>query len=825
MRTASALLFLCALSAQAADFKPDPRSVQRYEKAYRYPQAGWIVLHIEGDPYERGVQHGRLMAPEIAAHVKCFASEQSPKAPTEGWKLTRTMVNALFLRRFDREFLEEMKGIADGAAAAGAKFDGRAIDLIDIVALNSWEEVATLEGALEALPNGLEGIRFSKDGPRVAVPAKASRCSAFAATGPATKDGKIVFGHITMSDLYSANFYNVWLDIKPAKGRRVVIQSFPGGIQSGLDYYMNDAGILINETTIGQTRFDVKGMALASRIRKAAQYAESIDQVVSFLKENNNGLYTNEWLLADLKTDEIAMFELGTHKSKLWRSGKNEWFGGTEGFYWGCNNTKDLDVRLETVASVEGRPASVVFKPSDRDKVWQKLYEQHKGKIDLEFGRLAFTTAPLAAYHSGDAKVTDSALAKNLRSWALYGPPLGRTWLPTKEETEKYPDIRPLVSNPWTILHVRPPEASTAAAAVDLTAHHKTAEDHEAASDDDDDPPPKITEPAWHGTLLPKTDADIWLATAFAKYERIVALEKSLLKHSTDHKLSDADQEKVAVALFAHRADYELGSRAFEDVPLNKIKSDIKRDEWYRIASGKGVLLLHSLRQHLGAENFDAMMEEFGKANAGKPVTAAMFREFAEKADHGEKPFPFNFWLDFAGLPEYVRNHTGPFAVTTFYAELDQALIIYGTLDESPTNREAAESLQQAIRARGANVTVPIKSDTEVTADDLKKHHLLLIGRPDSNRVVEKVRGALPITFGQRSFTVRNDCYAHAASAVIAAAANPANPRYSVVVVAGLGADSTWRAAPKLPSLAAAEVVVLPNGGGTKALARKGGMH
>src|SRR5437016_10512760 len=101
-----------------ADFQPDPKSVQRYGPAYRYPQAGWIVLHIEGEPYERGVQHGRLLAPEIAAHVRCFAATQSPRAPAEGWKITRTLVGALFLRRYDREYLEEMKGIADGASAA-----------------------------------------------------------------------------------------------------------------------------------------------------------------------------------------------------------------------------------------------------------------------------------------------------------------------------------------------------------------------------------------------------------------------------------------------------------------------------------------------------------------------------------------------------------------------------------------------------------------------------------------------------------------------------------------------------------------------------------
>src|SRR5262245_16909590 len=67
----------------AADFRPDPLAVQRSGKGYRYPQAGWIVLHIEGDPYERGEQHGRLMAQEIVGFVRTFATSQGPKAPEE----------------------------------------------------------------------------------------------------------------------------------------------------------------------------------------------------------------------------------------------------------------------------------------------------------------------------------------------------------------------------------------------------------------------------------------------------------------------------------------------------------------------------------------------------------------------------------------------------------------------------------------------------------------------------------------------------------------------------------------------------------------------
>src|ERR1700746_193435 len=87
----------------AAEYRPDPAAVQRYGPAYRFPQAGWIVLHIEGEPYERGYQHGRLLAPEIADHLRCMATLLTPSSASEGWQHTRRLVNALFLRRFARE--------------------------------------------------------------------------------------------------------------------------------------------------------------------------------------------------------------------------------------------------------------------------------------------------------------------------------------------------------------------------------------------------------------------------------------------------------------------------------------------------------------------------------------------------------------------------------------------------------------------------------------------------------------------------------------------------------------------------------------------------
>jgi hypothetical protein len=892
---------LLADGPAAGAYRPDPAAVQRYGPAYRFPQDGWTVLHIEGEPYERGYQHGRLMPQEIAAHLRCFAAVQGHQAPAEAWQQTRKIANALFLRRFATEFLEEMKGIAAGASAGGGRIFGRPIDLVDIVALNCWPEIETLDPALEALPNGLEGKRFLLDGPRAKPAPRAEHCSAFAATGPAAADGKIVFGHITMFGLYPANFYNVWLDIKPAKGHRVLMCAYPGAMQSGMDYYLNDAGLLIAETTISQTRFNPQGLSEASRIRQAIQYAGSIDAAVAILGKDNNGLYTNEWLLGDVNTNEIALFELGTKASKLHRSSKNEWIGGTTGFYWGCNNTKALELRLETIPSVAGRPANLVFRPSERDQAWQRLYHKHKGKIDVNFAKEAFTTPPIAAFSSLDAKFTTTDMAKNLQSWALFGPPLGRTWQPTLEQRKNYPEIKPLVSNPWTVLHGVAPEREKVLAAADIVNPEATTQQTAVASSKSS--PTLLQVPAWHGTLLPQTDADIWLATAFADYERIVATDKA---RRGDREPTADERDALALDLFAYRSRYRTAvpanGSASAETSLAAVKSETAGDDWYRLASGKGVLVLHELHRLLGDPLFAETMDSFGRDHAGKKISTAQFEahlkqiagkqtdgfieawvkqsrlpaltlrqlsvtdaavatdrqngdaaskhclirgeihrttskppvakvdvtveteqgeitktfdlkgartEFTIASDSGR---PKNIILDKYGQSALagMRGH----ALQSYAREQNRTLIAYGTSAELPTNREAAEALQKAIRESGPNFTIPIKSDQQVTEQDLQTHHLLLIGRPDCNSLVKRFEKKLPIAFGHRSFVVRGKTYAHPESAVMAVTANPTNEKLSLVVIAGLEAASTLNAAPQLARHGGrpAEVLLLAHG-------------
>jgi len=795
------LLVLLPLTVAAGDFTPDPLAVRRHGPAYRYPQNGWIVLHVEGKPHERGYQHGTLMATEIAGYVRCYAAQDNPKDPSASWGHIRRLTNALFLRKFDREYLEEMRGIADGAADAGATFDGRPLDLTDIVALNVWAEIMCLDGGLDAMPTGLEGEKFPGRKPKAPPAPKSDHCSAFAATGPATADGKIVFGHITMFSLYPAKFYNVWLDVKPEKGHRVLMQSYPGGIQSGMDYYLNDAGLMVTETTIDQTRFHVDGIPLTSRIRKALQYGKSIDDVVKVLKEGNNGLYTNEWLLGDAKTNEIAMFELGTTATRLWRSSKDEWYGGTEGFYWGCNNTKDLQVRLDTIPSTKERPQRMAWSPSNRDKKWLQFYAKYKGQMTADTGKVAFTTPPICAVGSLDAKVTTTDLAKQLKTTAVFGPPVGGTWHPRDTEKEQFPEIVPLVPNDWTVLHPGAPPKGETAKVADLP------DKAQSFLSVNDRQPPGLpnTKPAWHGTLLAKADGDLWLTEGFAAYERIVAFENSLRDGHDDGELTAEDKERVAVEINIHRSYLRTGSSV---APASNPDGDPTRDVWLRATTGRGVLTLDRLRREAGGKVFCEWMDEFGRAHAGRPVTADQFTSFvSEKWGKDLKEYAAK-WLE--------EDKKGPkFTVQSWRLDLENTVIAYGTAADVEANRETAFTLQRMIAKHGTNTMIPVASDDEAvkwSSAGITGRHVLLVGGPATNKLADGWRKAFPVTFGGGTFQVRDERFAHPGSVVIAAGENPLSPDTSAILIAGLSAESTQLALPfVLNGGRPGNVLLLPN--------------
>ena len=124
------------------------------------------------------------------------------------------------------------------------------------------------------------------------------------------------------------------------------------------------------------------------------------------------------------------------------------------------------------------------------------LFDQHKGKIDADFGfKRVHHAAAGRRLTRCDAKFTTSGMAKELKTWALFGPPLGRTWEPTEARADDITGIRPLVSNDWTILSAeaaRQPPRGTSRRRGRPRPDRRLTPTLAA----------RIHTPAWHGTIL-----------------------------------------------------------------------------------------------------------------------------------------------------------------------------------------------------------------------------------------------------------------------------------------------------------------------------------
>src|SRR3989442_9051033 len=65
-------------------------------KAKRFERAGWIYLHIEGEPRQRGFQHGYLLAREIGEALRVTKTEWEYQSAME-WKWLVTNSATMFV--------------------------------------------------------------------------------------------------------------------------------------------------------------------------------------------------------------------------------------------------------------------------------------------------------------------------------------------------------------------------------------------------------------------------------------------------------------------------------------------------------------------------------------------------------------------------------------------------------------------------------------------------------------------------------------------------------------------------------------------------------
>jgi len=462
---------------QADDNNLESTSSEQFENAYRYNVQGWIYVHTEGEPYDRGYQQGYLLAAEIIDMMNRWSniihnypkfqsiigdasSPRYEKVSQKWWNFCKSKAMKMYWSEYPDEYKEEIKGIADGVNAKDVKFFGKTLTYEDILTLNEMYEVMT---KFENPKKGIHPLKTFLNSLRQIVPGvsekdenefistfislpKAHHCNGFIATGDATTDGQIVASQGVLCgnwwySYYIAQRWNVILDIAPSEGNRIIMTTSPGYIWSDENFYQNSNGIILIDTTTPQGLWTERGLPFAIRTRTAAQYSNSIDDVIYHMLYKNDGVWTAVLVFGDTKTGEIGRLDLGLYKYKIWRT--------FNGFYWSANNLMDPAVRAETnglgikgfVYLLATRLLKIPtgyqyytrrYFPSDRDTKFEELGNKYYGEIDTNVVKEIMSTKPIFNANSVDCKITDSTLIKNNGLWTFFGYQNGAEWNVTK---------------------------------------------------------------------------------------------------------------------------------------------------------------------------------------------------------------------------------------------------------------------------------------------------------------------------------------------------------------------------------------------------------
>jgi len=437
----------------------------RLKGAYSYERGGWVYVHLEGSPEAIGFQHGYLLAPQIEDAFPAVSTGMMRNTQRD-WPFFRQVAREMLWPKLDPEYQQELQGIAEGLNAR----TGSMLDVYDIVALNSFEEVP------DYYVPWLNKQEKAKNAPNLKSP---GNCSAFVATGSWTKDGQIVIAHNNWTSYMNGERWRIIFDIHPAHGYSILMDGFPGVIASDDDFGINSDGLMVTETTITQFEgWDPKGKPEFMRARKALQYAGSIDEYTRIMLDGNNGGYANDWLLGDRKTGEIAQLELGLKAYKLWRT--------KDGVFAGSNYARDPKVLKADTPEFE--PDNMETSPNARRARWEQLLNENKGKIDVELaeqmlgdhvdsfekkadanervlcghvdasqrGVAIWAWQPFYPGGAVQGKATDSNMTKDMRLVARMGHPCGEDFLAKPflaahpEYAWEEPYLRDMKAGPWT---------------------------------------------------------------------------------------------------------------------------------------------------------------------------------------------------------------------------------------------------------------------------------------------------------------------------------------------------------------------------------------
>ena len=393
-------------------------------------KAGWKIIHIYGDSFERGYAHGYLLSNELQSIKKVLpfiVKENFNISLAEYLKKSKQIIYPIVKNQFP-ELFEELRGISNGAKSRGV--------IITTDYLIAWNAFLSL-------------YSYYKDGP---IP----HCSAFIACGDATEDGKIVMAHNTHSDFATGQLLNIVLKITPTNGNEFTMQTSAGFIASSSDWFLCANGLIGCETTISNINYEPRfGFPYFCRIRQVMQYANTLDDCSRIMIDNNSGDYACSWLFGDINQNEIMLLELGLNVNNIKKMKNGVFYGMNSAISYTLRNLETNDTGMNDVSLSSG---------SRNNRMDYLLNEKYYGKLNVMNSKLIISdhydsylnkditsfrgickhceldeTYDYNLFGSVDSKVVDTTMANKMSFAGRFGSGCGRKFS-IKKYIEEHPD-------------------------------------------------------------------------------------------------------------------------------------------------------------------------------------------------------------------------------------------------------------------------------------------------------------------------------------------------------------------------------------------------
>jgi len=244
-------------------------------------EPGKIVL--SGSPREIGREHGRRLSIEITALLETFLRQSAKVFETPYEEILRRVKG--FEKHIDPEYLEEMHGIACGAA----------VEYDDILALNTFFDTDSISTY------------------------QSTTCINLVAFGPATAEGHLLHGrNLDFPSTEACQNAARVFEYRSQTGNSFLSACWAG--IAGVFTAMNSAGLTVTEVGAWDRDVSWDGMPLVFLLRKIMQYGNSLEDAFEIArmtpKTAGFNLTVTDWRVPEAIAIEISANAATRRKSR-----------------------------------------------------------------------------------------------------------------------------------------------------------------------------------------------------------------------------------------------------------------------------------------------------------------------------------------------------------------------------------------------------------------------------------------------------------------------------------------------------------------------------